>query len=104
MPWWIWLLLTLFMIAMIVLGLVYAFRRAVAALHTVSETGSAIGERFAAMSDIDETEDEAEAPIFTLPLREAAARYERAHTAVIERRQAKRERHVRAWKRWRNAL
>lgn len=104
MPWWIWLLLVLFMIAMIVIGSIYAFRRGIAALDVMAGTGAQLGERLAAMSDAQEPQDGDEAPIFTLPLSEAAARYERAHTAVIERRQARRERHMRAWQRWRNAL
>ena len=103
MPWWIWLLLVLFMLAMIAAGLVYAVRRALHALGVVSETGAAMGERLARMGESRGEDDAARAPSFTEPLRETAARYERAQTEIAERAQNKRSRHVGAWKRWKAA-
>lgn len=104
MPWWVWLLLVLFMIVMIVAGGAYAIRRAIAALHVASETGARIGERIARMGEPAETEPDDDAPIFTQPLRTAADRYEQAHVGVILRKEARRRRHVEAWKRWRNGV
>lgn len=104
MPWWIWLLLVLFMIAMIVIGGVYAIRRAIAALGVISETGSRVGERLARMGEPVAAEPDDDAPIFTQPLKVAAGRYEQAHVGVILRKEAKRGRHVEAWRRWRNGV
>lgn len=100
MPWWIWLLLVLFMIAMIAVGLVYAVRHALRALGVVSETGAAVGERLARMGESHAADDAMRAVSFTEPLQETAARYEHAQTEIIERAQHKRNRHVGAWKRW----
>ncbi|KFI97476.1 ABC transporter permease [Bifidobacterium stellenboschense] len=104
MPWWIWLLLALFMFAMIVIGGIYAFRRAMAALRVVSDTGEQVSDRLAAMGEPAEDSAEDDSPIFTQPLRVAAERYEHAHIEVVKRRQATRDRHVQAWKRWKDAL
>lgn len=104
MPWWIWLLLVLFMIVMIAIGGVYAVRRALAALGTISETGSRIGDRLARMGKPVAAQPDDDAPIFTKPLRTAADRYEQAHVDVILRKEAKRRRHVEAWRRWRNGV
>ena len=68
MPWWIWLILSLFMLAMIVAGIAYA------ALHGFRA--------------------------FTQPLNSTISRYDDAQFDVIRRRNAKRERHARAWARW----
>lgn len=104
MPWWIWLVLALFMLAMIVIGCIYVFRHGVAALRTVSRTGEQVSDRLAAMGEPVEIPSGDEKPIFTQPLRIAAERYGNAHAEVVKRRQATRNRHVRAWKRWKDAL
>ncbi|MBT1171989.1 hypothetical protein JS528_01160 [Bifidobacterium sp. MA2] len=104
MPWWIWLLLVLFMIAMIVIGGIYAVRRAIAALGVVSDTGAQVGERLARMGEPYESGTGEEPPVFTQPLKTAAERYEQAHIGVILRKEAKRGRHVEAWRRWRNGV
>ena len=88
MPWWIWLLLALFMLSMIVAGCIYV--------------GSRAGERFAAMGDTLPVEQANSAPFFTRPLQDAADRYVDAHAQVIERREAKRERHAAQWRRWKH--
>lgn len=104
MPWWIWLLLVLFMIVMIAAGAVYAIRRAIAAMGVLSETGAKVGDRLARMGESAATEPDDDAPIFTQPLSIAAGRYEQAHVGVILRKEAKRRRHVEAWRRWRNGV
>lgn len=104
MPWWIWLLLALFMIAMLIIGGIYVFRRALAALSVISETGARIGDRLTRMSEPVDQENPDEAPIFTQPLKVAAERYEEAHVGVILRKEARRDRHVQAWRRWRHGI
>jgi len=104
MPWWIWLLLVLFMLTMIVIGGVYVFKRGIAALRVISHTGEQVSDRLTAMGAPSDDSDIADTPIFTQPLQTAADRYEHAHAEVIKRRQATRNRHVQAWKRWKDAL
>ena len=87
MPWWIWLILSLFMLAMIVAGIAYAALHGFRALNGIAEIGSRLGEPLAP-------------PAFTQPLNSAISRYDDAQVDVIRRRNAKRERHARAWARW----
>ena len=81
MPWWIWLILALFMLAMIVAGLIYAALHGIRALKDMSDIGGQLGERVAALSV-------------------AQNRYAEAHEDVIRSKAAKRERHTQAWDRW----
>ena len=104
MPWWIWLLLVLFMVAVLVVGGIYAVRHALAALRVVSHTSGRISDRLERMTAPSDDVDEPARPVFTEPLHVAAERYEQAHVAVVRRRQETRDRHVRAWRRWRDAL
>ncbi|NEG89230.1 hypothetical protein [Bifidobacterium aerophilum] len=102
MPWWVWLMLVLFMLAMIVGGVAYAAVHAVRAMHGIGDVGSRIGELIDDMQQPDPTDDAPAAPTFTQPLRTAADRYAEAHVAVIEREHATRERHARQWAEWNN--
>ena len=45
MPWWIWPILVLFMLAMIAAGLVYAGLHGFHAVQDIAEIGGRIGER-----------------------------------------------------------
>ncbi|MBW3094032.1 hypothetical protein KIH75_01425 [Bifidobacterium sp. 64T4] len=99
MPWWIWLILALFMLAMIVIGCVYAIRHGIQAMHVMSGTASQIGDRVARMGEpVEETEPEA--PFFTQPLKVTLDRYETTRTRKAEREIAKRTRHMEVWERW----
>ncbi|PLS24730.1 hypothetical protein BLI708_09860 [Bifidobacterium imperatoris] len=100
MPWWIWLVLALFMLAMIIAGLVYAGVHGMHALRDVSEIGGRLGEKFAEMSDTDDDHRVMTPVSFTQPLSAAQDRYADAHAEVIKRKAAKRERHIQAWNRW----
>ncbi|KFI51745.1 hypothetical protein [Bifidobacterium biavatii] len=100
MPWWIWLLLALFMLAMIVAGIVYAAVHGIRGLKTAGEIGSRIGDRLAAMQDAQPQSRAPQAPVFTEPLQTAADRYAQAQSEIITRQQATRERHARTWARW----
>ena len=93
MPWWIWLLLALFMVAMLVAGVVYAAVHGMRGLRIVGEVGEQIGDR-------NQEADRQSPPVFTEPLRAASERYPQAQAAVVARRQAKRERHARQWADW----
>ena len=44
MPWWIWLILALFMLAMIVAGLIYAALHGIRALKDMSDIGGQLGD------------------------------------------------------------
>ena len=95
MPWWIWLLLALFMLAMVVSGVVYAFK-------DVAKLGERTAKRIEAMGKPLPQNNENEAPFFTRPLKDAADRYADAHAGVIERHEAKRSRHAQQWAQWRH--
>lgn len=99
MPWWVWLILALFMAAMIVVGCIYALRRGFAALQTVSNTASQVGNRIARMGEPVEA-SAPEAPFFTQPLAVSLEYYEAAQLKVAQRDKAKHERHMRVWQRW----
>lgn len=101
MPWWVWVLLVVFMLAMIVAGLVYAGLHGLRALRDAGEVGAKIGERFAALGDESETQESNDAPLFTQPLDVARERYIDAYAEVIRRQDAKRRRHAERWAVWR---
>ena len=48
MPWWIWLILSLFMLAMIVAGIAYAALHGFRALNGIAEIGSRLGKPLSA--------------------------------------------------------
>ena len=75
MPWWIWLILALFMLAMIVAGLIYAALHGIRALKDMSDIGGQLGERVAAMGESGTSADTSEPPLFTQPLSVAQNRY-----------------------------
>lgn len=99
MPWWIWLVLTIAMIASLAVGTVYAIKHGLRALHTVGKVSAQFSKRFEAMAEPVESDPDQPA-VFTQPLRVAAQRYSDAHVDVIKRDNRKRNRHVRQWARW----
>ena len=103
MPWWIWLMLALFMLTMIVIGCVFAVRRALAAMRTVRPTLDRFGrtmDRLADAGDPQDSRSEVFRPFFTQPLSVASDRYADQHARVIERGEAARERRMATWARW----
>lgn len=101
MPGWIWWILVAFLIVMLVIGVVYVVKHALAAVHKMSAVGSKVSDRLALMGiDPDAQESQAEPPIFTQPLSVASDRYADAQAEVMERRQARQERHYATWQRW----
>lgn len=100
MPWWIWLILALFMLAMLVAGIVYA---AVHALRASKVVGAVAADVSARIDEMNAPQDAGGAPrraIFTEPLAVAADRYADAQVAVVERRERRHERHAAVWRRW----
>ena len=51
MPWWIWPILVLFMLAMIAAGLVYAGLHGFHAVQDIAEIGGRLGERVSKMGE-----------------------------------------------------
>ncbi|MBT1175386.1 hypothetical protein JS530_07740 [Bifidobacterium sp. LC6] len=100
MPWWIWLVLALFMLAMIIAGIVYAGVHGMHALKDVGGIGEQMGQKLAAMGEPDDSADRTEPVTFTQPLSVAQERYANAHAEVLTRKAAKRERHMQTWQQW----
>ncbi len=100
MPWWVWLLLVVFMLVMLIAGVVYVGVHLLNGFKKVGKTGTQIGERVAAMAEPASVPVSDEPPLFTQPLSVASDRYAQAHEGVVRREEAKRARHVEAWARW----
>lgn len=102
MPWWIWIVLVVFMLVMLIVGLAYVALRLWRGFQTVSGTGAALGERLAAFGQASAPDARDDVPpSFTQPLSVASERYSDAHAGVVRRRSAKRIRHIETWSRWR---
>lgn len=100
MQWWVvWVVLVLALLVSTGVGVWYAVRRGLAALHMISSLGDAVGRRFA---QADEAVDEPPSTqaSFTVPLQQSVDRYSAAHARVMQREARKRERHEAIWHRW----
>ncbi|WEV68545.1 hypothetical protein OZX73_04385 [Bifidobacterium sp. ESL0775] len=103
MPWWGWIILAVLMLAVLIIGLVYAGIHAVRAAHSIADTGSDIQGYLSVMQESSNNQGEtAEPPLFTQPLSTAAHRYSLAQTSVERRRIAKHNRHAERWSVWRH--
>lgn len=95
MPWWIWLILALFMIGMIVAGGIYAFIHGMRALQDVSEIGGRVSDLVNALGNTEEVQETTDPrPLYTQPITVAQERYRNAHADVISRKESKRDRHA----------
>ncbi|MCH4208556.1 hypothetical protein [Bifidobacterium sp.] len=102
MPGWIWVVLVLFMLVVLVAGAAFVVVHAIRAMRVISDVGSAVNDRIAAMSERDESgETQNATAVFAQPLRTASERYAQAHSRVIARRMRRHERHVERWTQWR---
>ena len=101
MPGWIWVILVIFLFAMLIIGTIYVVRHAIAALRTVGTVGDRVDEVMSHISDGRPQTGE-EQPIFTQPLRTATDRYAEAHAKVIEHKEQVQNRHAAIWKRWKS--
>ena len=63
MPWWIWLLLALFMLAMIIAGFVYAGLHGYHALKDLGAVGHEVGKRFVRMKQTHDGERQSDPPL-----------------------------------------
>ena len=71
--------------------------------YGIAEIGSRLGKPLSELADVPQGADVREPlapPTFTQPLNSAISRYDDAQVDVIRHRNAKRERHARAWARW----
>ncbi len=102
MPWWVWLLITIFMLAMIIIGGIYAFKRGMNLLLTANQTSSDIFERVGKMSDTEEARHADSTPLFTQPISQAANRYATKHATMIRRHEAAQDRHAKKWSEWKD--
>ncbi|NMM93262.1 hypothetical protein [Bifidobacterium oedipodis] len=100
MPWWIWLILALFMLVMIVAGLAFVVWRGICAAKDVQHIGDRIGKRLAELGAVQQMEQPSEPPLFTQPLQVAQERYADAHAEVYRAKAATRNRHAQAWAKW----
>lgn len=100
MPWWIWLLLALFMLGMIVAGIAYALLHGYHAIQRIAGIGGRLGQSISSMSEVQAESSPEEPPLFTQSLAIAQERYADAHAEIIRRKQAKRSRHAAVWSRW----
>ncbi|WEV41346.1 hypothetical protein OZX57_04530 [Bifidobacterium sp. ESL0682] len=103
MPWWGWIILAVIMLAVFIIGLIYAGIHAIRAAHSIADTGSNVQGYLSVMQQSSDTDEEtAEPPLFTQPLSTAAHRYSLAQTAVEQRRITKHNRHAEHWGVWKN--
>ena len=72
MPWWIWLVLVLFMLTMLVGGGAYACIRGYHAFKDAIKVGGRMSKRFEVMSEPLPQPKENTSPFFTRPLEDAA--------------------------------
>lgn len=100
MPWWLWLLLTVFLLSTLIGGIVFALWRFISALNTVAQVGSRLLSPLERLADSNERES-AQKPLLTQPLIVAVRRYEHTRQRVEVRAAQRRSRHKATWWRWR---
>lgn len=101
MPGWIWIVLVVFMVAILVIGCAYAIMHAVAAGKVVSAMSEEVSRHMPDLDDGKRTaSDEDQAPFFTQPISVTSHRYARAHAGKLIRRDRSRLRHESIWVRW----
>ena len=84
MPWWIWLLLALFMLAMVVSGVVYACLHGYRAFKDVAKLGERTAKRIEAMGKPLPQNNENEAPFFTrMPMPESLRGMKRSEAVML---------------------
>ena len=102
MPGWIWILLVIFMLAMLIGGAVYAIRHAMAAGRSIGRVSDDLSRRMPQppVSGQSLATDRTEGPAFALPLSHSTERYSQAHAQVLQRKEQRRRNHARIWRRW----
>lgn len=101
MPWWIWLLITVFMLLMVALGVAIVVLSAIKIARVCFGISEDVSSRFERLHEPNKEDNEnPRDPLFTLPIKDATNRYERTHTKVIDRHQKIRENHRSIWQHW----
>lgn len=100
MPWWVWLLLVLFMVAVLIAGAAYVCVHGYRAFKVAAALGERISKRCEDMSKTFVQPQDNGIPFFARPLKDAASRYTDAQVDVIRHHEMKRTRHVQRWVRW----
>lgn len=102
MPWWVWLLLVLFMTAVLIAGVAYVCVHGYRAFKVAVALGGRISKRCEDMSKTSVRPQDDMTPFFARPLKDATDRYTDAQVDVIRHHELKRTRHARQWARWKN--
>lgn len=100
MPWWIWLVITVFMLCMISAGIVVVVLSAIKLAKTFFNFTDSAASKFEDLNESNENDDEPKDPLFTLPIQKAAERYEKTREKVLEHHQKIRENHHKIWQHW----
>ena len=100
-PFWVWILLWIFLFANFAYGVYYVVRLGLDALAKVGSTADEVGQIMGRMSsqERDAALDDS-VPFFTRPLTDAADRYARTREAVEKKHIARSLRHEKAFNRW----
>lgn len=99
MPGWIWIVLVIFMFAMLIAGGIYAFAKARAALGNLGGLSVHLRKVLEAVEQ-GAGDTPASLPAVTKPLADTAERYENVHAQKLQRKQDRKARHVQNWQRW----
>lgn len=100
MPWWIWLVLAGFWLAMLIIGVVYVIKKAMNTMHVASHYTGKINAIMDVLQEGPEEHPKPQPAIFTQPLSVAADKYADAHAEVIERKERRKERYMQRWDKW----
>ena len=100
MPWWIWVIITLFMLCMIACGTVFAIRNAFRIFENSSSFLEKVSSCFERLQDNNDSLANDTSPLFTRPIKDAARRYEHTRIKVNDRHNRIRETHKSIWQNW----
>lgn len=101
MPWWIWLLLVVWLFVALIIGVVYAALHGFRALKQVEQTGATVSDSLARMQDPLEDNSQHNT-VVSQPISKTAERYSQVHEQVVRARAKRHARHAQVWQRWNN--
>ena len=102
MPWWVWVLCVMWLLAALTGGVAYAVVHALRLMRGMGETGRRISVPLGAMGDAHVERADPDDPSFVQPLASAVDRYVDAHAGKLRRKSGTENRHAAEWKRWAN--
>ena len=101
MPWWIWPLIVVFMLCMIAIGSAFVVFNAIKLAKVAFGFSESVFSRFEKLNNSNEQNDQnPKEPLFTLPIKFAAERYERTRENVVKRHTKIRDAHRLIWQHW----